>query len=123
MQLRFPHGAPIPVGTEAWLENGESRFTPSRTWHKEVRCFIEQSASSVVSCTEGFSGDPFIERRLILRGLKNATVHFYPENDRKVLMTTSDATWSSHGIIPYVEEDAGKRLVANEVTGQLVISW
>ena len=123
LQLRFPHGAPVPVGTETWIADGESTFSPPRTWHKEVRCFVEQAEDGTVSCIEGVDEYPFIERRLLLKGLKNATVHFYPENARTVLMTVNDLRSYNHGSIPYAHEDGGKRLVASGITGELMISW
>jgi hypothetical protein len=66
VRLRFPHGAPILVGTETWLEDGHSVYTPPRAWHKEVRCFVDQRESGEVSCVEAISQYPFIERRRCL---------------------------------------------------------
>jgi hypothetical protein len=123
VELRFPHGAPILVGTETWLENGHSKYTPPRAWHKEVRCFVDQRESSEVSCVEVISEFPFIERRLALTGLKNATVHFLPANDRKVIMENGDLRFYNQNSLPYAREDNGKRLVAKEITGRLTISW
>lgn len=123
VQLRFPHGAPVLVGTETWMEDGHSSYTLPRAWHKEVRCFVDQEASGDVSCTEAISEFPFIERRLLLNGLKNATVHFYPENDRKVIMAMNDARTYNLDSLPYAREENGKRLVIKEITGRLLISW
>jgi hypothetical protein len=123
VRLRFPHGAPIAVGTETWFEDGQSTYTLPRTWHKEVRCMVDQTGSGTVSCIEGISELPSIERRLVLNGLKDATVHFYPANTREVSMALVNR--EAHGPRPvfYVQEDGGKRLVANSVTGELTISW
>jgi hypothetical protein len=123
VRLRFPHGAPVLVGTETWIADGHSSYTPPRAWHKEVRCLVDQQESAVVACIEKISDYPFIERRLLLTGLKNATVHFYPENDRKVIMAVNDNRTYNLDSIPYVSEAHGKRLVAKGITGQLLISW
>lgn len=123
VQLRFPHGAPILVGTETWIENGHSTYTAPRAWHKEVRCFVDQQEGSEVSCVEAISEYPFIERRLSLTGLKNATVHFLPANDRKVIMESGDLHFYNQNSLPYSREDNGKRLVTKGITGKLTISW
>lgn len=90
VRLRFPHGAPLLIGMEAWFEDGHSSYTLPRASHREVRCLVDQAESGEISCTEGISEYPFIERRLLLKGLKNATVHFYPENARRVIMQAND---------------------------------
>jgi hypothetical protein len=123
VRLRFPHGAPVLVGTETWIADGHASYAPPRVWHKEVRCLVDQQQSGVVSCIERISEYPFIERRLLLTGLKNATVHFYPENDRRVIMAVNDNRDYNLDSLPYISEDGGKRLVIREVTGQLLISW
>ena len=123
VRLRFPHGAPVLVGSETWMEDGHSSYTPPRAWHKEVRCFIDQLESGEVSCVESISEFPFIERRLLLTGLKNATVHFYPENERKVIMAANHLQTYNLDSLPYTHEDGGKRLVIENITGKLLISW
>ena len=77
----------------------------------------------MVSCTERISEYPFIERRLLLTGLKHATVHFYPENDRKVIMAANDNRTYNLDSMAYTADEGGKRLVVKDVTGQLLISW
>jgi hypothetical protein len=108
---------------QAGSDDGHSTYTPPRAWHKEVRCLVDQQESGVVSCIERISEYPFIERRLLLTGLKHATVHFYPENDRKVIMAANDNRSYNLDSMPYGSEEGGKRLVVKEVTGQLLISW
>ncbi len=123
VDLRFPQGAPILVGAETWFENGHSRYTPPRAWHKEVRCLVDQVEASEISCVEAISEFPFIERRLALNGLKNATVHFFPENDRRVIMEQGDLHYYNQTSLPYERADSGKRLIAKGITGRLTISW
>jgi hypothetical protein len=84
---------------------------------------VDQKEDGVISCAEGISENPFVERRLILKGLKNATVHFYPENDREVFFTMNDSRTYNHGSLPFDRADSGKRLVVSDVQGQLTISW
>jgi hypothetical protein len=123
VRLRFAHGAPVLVGTETWIEDGHSTYTPPRAWHKEVRCLVDQQESAQVSCVEAISEFPFIQRRLVLTGLKNATVHFLPENDRRVIMEAGHLHSYNSDSFPYSTEDNGTRLVAEGITGTLNISW
>jgi hypothetical protein len=59
----------------------------------------------------------------VLGGLKNATVTFFPENDRRVIMETGELHYYNQDSIPYAREDNGTRLVAKGVNGKLAISW
>ena len=50
-------------------------------------------------------------------------MHFFPQNDRKVIMAVNDLRFYNQDSIPYVREDGGSRQVAKAITGKLVISW
>lgn len=128
VRLRFPHGAPLLTGMETWMENGHSTYSLPRASHKEVRCLVDQPASGELSCVESISEYPFFERRLLLKGLKNATIHFYPETPvagaaRRVVMQANDTRTYNLDSLPYTKEDDGTRLVIQGVTGNLLISW
>lgn len=126
LRLRFPHGAPVFTGSETWLENGFATCVMPRAWHREVRCFVEQEEDGEVSCVERHSGHVGISRRLWLRGLKNATVHFLPEARfvaKKIIMAVHDQRPHNEESIPFEREDDGRRLVVRGVTGDLLISW
>jgi hypothetical protein len=100
-----------------------------RAWHRECRCFVEQPEEGEISCVEGISEEVGIRRRLILTGLKNATVHFYPEirpAGPPVRMESGRAqanSFENKKQVSYVPEDSGRQLVAHEVTGDLLVSW
>lgn len=126
VRMRFPHGVPLPVGAETWVENGYGVYSMPRAWRSEVRCLVEQEATGEISCIEGRPGHMGIRRRLQLRGLNAATLHFYPEvhkPGRKPIMVVNDARLHVEDSIPYSSEDGGRRLVARNVTGDLLISW
>ncbi len=126
LRMRLPHGAPLFTGGETWLENGFATCVMPRAWHREVRCFVEQQANGEVSCVERYSGHIGIRRRLWLRGLKNATVHFLPElrpAAPKVIMAANDLRPHNEESIPFERTDDGRRLVVRGITGELLISW
>jgi hypothetical protein len=129
IRLRFPHGAPILHGYETWLENGHSSYSMPRAWHRECRCFVEQAEEAEISCVERISEEIGVRRRLMLTGLKSATVHFYPEirpAGPPVRMESGRprATFfESKKRIAYAPEESGRRLVARDISGDLLISW
>jgi len=123
VRLRFPHGAPLLLGAETWIKDGYSQYTMPRAWHKEVRCCVEQTQASEISCVEYFSEFPGIRRRILIKGLRAATVHFYPEDQKSVIMAANDMRLHNRKSLPYSVEDHGRRLVARNITGNLLISW
>lgn len=126
LRMRFPHDAPVFTGGETWLEDGLATCVMPRAWHREVRCLVEQQADGEVSCVERYSGHIGISRRLWLRGLKDATVHFLPElrpAAKRIVMAVNDLRPHNEASIPFERADGGRRLVARHVTGDLLISW
>jgi hypothetical protein len=123
VRVRFPHGAPVLIGTETWIDDGHSSYTLPRALHKEIRCLVDQSESGEVSCVEAISEYPFFYRRLLVKGLRNANVHFYPESDRKVVMRINDNRDFVTESEPYERADDGSRFVIKGVTGELNIAW
>jgi hypothetical protein len=97
-----------------------------RAWRRECRLFIEQ-ADGMVSCVERTAEMIGLKRRVRIQGLKDATIRFYPEhNDRKVIMTVNSTY--PYFIGPFVdyhpvENEFGRHLYAEHVTGELLIHW
>lgn len=120
LRLRFPHGAPLLLGYETWIEDGSASYHMPRAWHRECRCFIEQDESSEVACAERTSEEVGIRRRMLVTGLRGAAVHFYPERRPSGPPVRME---SGGKRIQYSVEDGGRRLAAREVTGDLLISW
>jgi hypothetical protein len=124
IRLRFPIGAPLLVGKETWLEEGHSSYTMPRAWHNEARVFVDQKESSEVSCVEYLAGMVGFRRRMLVKGLKNATVTFLPEDKARVVFQANDMRLHlEESSIPIARNDDGRKLVASNVTGSLFISW
>jgi hypothetical protein len=90
---------------------------------------VEQAEEGEVSCVERIAEEPGIRRRMLLTGLKQATVHFYPE-DRTAGPPVRMESGQSHATffenekrIAYLPEDSGRRLVVHDLSGELLISW
>ena len=108
------------------LEGGQATYSMPRAWHREARCFVEQTEDGEISCVERYSGHVGIKRRLHLRGLKNATVRFFPSaraKAKKVIMAANDLREENEKSLPYEAEEGGRCLAVRNITGDLMISW
>ncbi len=128
MKIRAPQGAPLFVGSEAVVENGASSCHQPKSWHRECRVFIEQEEKSFVSCAESCSVFPSVNRRLHIKGLKNATVRFFhePGSEGKVQMLKDPHEpylGGDFAAVRKVDDSLGCRLEASGVSGSLMISW
>lgn len=124
IKLRFPMGAPLLVGKETWLEDGHSLYTMPRAWHNEARVFVDQKEPGEASCAESLTGMVGFRRRMLVKGLKEATVTFLPEDKGRVVFQVNDMRIHvEESSIPVVRNDDGSKLVVSGITGSLFISW
>ena len=77
--LRFPQGAPIFIGADAIMENGIARYRFGRCEHMECRIFVDQKAG-VVGSREVAPVNKKYRRKILVTGLNDATVYYYPES-------------------------------------------
>ncbi|MBE9461659.1 hypothetical protein ACFP1I_30555 [Dyadobacter subterraneus] len=125
--FKFPQGAPLLLGLETKLDQGNSVYTLPTSWNRECRIFIEQN-DGIVSCKELHSGQKDITKRYQASGLKNATIRIYaadditPENFNAYI--NSDYPWKT-GKIAFKMGDPklGKHFVVENITGNLTVSW
>jgi hypothetical protein len=89
--LKFPLGAPILNCGETEIENGYARYRFSRSEHRECRAFVKQE-SGVISAREGISANAVYRRKMVLRGLKDATVYLFPEKGCEQICAVSDGS-------------------------------
>lgn len=121
LRLRTPLGAPLLVGAEALLGDGLASYHLPRAWHRECRVFVEQ-ASGVGSCVEQHSGELGVTRRLLVSGLRDATLRFCPEPGSEVTMLAQPR-------YPYLVGEfltparEGACLVVRGVSGHVLVSW
>lgn len=136
-------GSPVMVQCDVMMVDGKAVYQMPRAWRRECRVLVSQlqdvvigtescdprwKVSSVVSCTESHSGHAPVKRRLLVTGLKDATVTFLPEPGYEANTTFQiNAAWPFvNG--PFVEMThsqnfLGKIITAGNLTGDLLISW
>lgn len=78
VKMKFEQGAPLLMGYETVLEDGYATYNLPRAEHRECHVFVEQE-SGVVSCTEHTPVSYQMRRRMLIKGLENATVRIYGE--------------------------------------------
>ena len=124
IHLRLPIGAPLLLGRECWIESDRATYTFPRAWHHEARVFVSQQEASEVSCVEYYAGMVGFRRRMLVKGLRNATVTFLPEDDQRVVMQVNDMRLHITESNTKITRNAGgKQLQASGITGSLFISW
>lgn len=127
VSLRFPRGAPLLSNTDALLQAGGAIYQLPRACRHECRVFVRQTQGAVTT-HEVHAGVPGVNGRLRVTGLKGAVVAFCPDpaHIEQVQMLRDP-------VYPYFNGDfvtfrreidgQGVMLVAENVTGDLLISW
>lgn len=128
LEWRFPDGVPIPVGCDVALRDGLGTMSLARAWHRECRVLVRQEEAGEVTCRERMQQAVDTTRRLVLTGLKNATVTFLHDStaaDAPVRFESMVQQWWHPGQEPEIpSQPAGpNRSVVHGVTGKLSISW
>lgn len=123
MFLKFPLGIPVFIGSDAIIENGVGKYRFTRCEHLECRAYVQQN-DGVVSMREAPACNKKYRRRIIMEGLKDATVCFFPEEYCKA---DAVATLSKnfYGMAPVIEdcfkvvtdEKYGTYLLGEHITG------
>jgi hypothetical protein len=125
--LRFPGGAPLFTGTETVLRNGRACYHGQKAANRECRVTVEQQ-EGVVSCREGVSVMPGVSRRLVVRGLHDATVRFRPEpgtEDRvRFLLTPREPYTTGDFRVPEIDRTGlNTVLTVHHIDAELMIYW
>ena len=121
--MKFPLGAPILSGGEAEMVDGYAKYTFSRCEHRECRVFVRQK-DGVVSMHEEPPGSVKYRRRCYLRGLRDATVYYFPEKycDKYVAVTQNrlgETPELEDGWTPIYDEIMGHGFKKEGVNGKI----
>ncbi len=128
LKLCLPQGAPLLLNETTRLIDGRAHYSPPMAWRRECRVFVEQKAPASISCKEQHSGHPDISRRIWVKGLVGANVRFYhePDSGTKVQMLCNPvAPFLKGDFLKFrvATDNTGQHLVAENVCGELLISW
>ena len=79
--LKTPLGAPLMLANEAILKEGVAHYRMPRAWRHECRIFVDGQQDGMVRAKETIPTAYGVERRILVEGLKNATVYVIPKKD------------------------------------------
>lgn len=129
IRMKFPLGAPILDCGETEIVNGYSTYNFPRCEQKECRVFVKQD-SGVISLQEAPPVSGEFRRRILIRGLKNATVCVFPEYTRArdcKFVNATDDRWFFDMCLKYeegwelIEDENGIYYKAENITGDYSI--
>lgn len=122
------HGAPVWTDSHSQVGSQGALYRPSAAWHHECRVFVQQKESAAVSCKELPSVHYGVTRRIMLKGLKDAVVRFFP-----VSGTENNVAALVDPAFPYLVGDFQKPRKGNDgdglyleigpVSGDVLFSW
>lgn len=133
MHVNTPFGAPLLDEVETWInEKGDAVWHPGKCWHKECRCFVKQSSSSVISSKILFQAYPCYSEvgRRCYTGFRDAEVRFFlPESVRgklEVVNLPGPMEWRLFETQPlefeWEETPQGKCALLRHINGTLYFS-
>jgi hypothetical protein len=79
ISLSTPMGAPVFTGHRCRLAGGNAHYVLPEWWHAECRVYVTTKTDSRVACKELPSIAHDVSRRLLITGLRDASLRFYPE--------------------------------------------
>jgi len=127
ISLGTPFGAPLFLGLETWIKSGATSYRQPRGWRSECRVFVGQS-DGWLQHTEELPGQIGVTRRLWVRGLKDATLRFFPPTGAGPVTLWRNPQW------PYIggESTPLRKILsphgllletARPISGTALLSW
>jgi len=125
LSLHTSHGAPIFEGAEVTVENSRSLVTGQAAWHHCCRIFVEQHARSRIGCRIIPPIQHGYTRRLLVTGLQDAAIHFFPEpgTETRLEILTDPMFPYFVGTFLTPEWTPDHSAKVSGVTGEILFSW
>jgi len=135
LRLRFPWGAPVLSSMDTRLRAGRSCYRFGRAFRSEIRIFVSGQDDGILSCAEIAPIMVGVNRRLLVRHLRDATIRFFFEEGAGERTTYYLSSYETQydvafpGIASKVREPRLDRSwgidhhVLESLTGDLLISW
>jgi hypothetical protein len=128
LQIGLSAGAPVFPGCELRVEEGTTIYAGTPSWHHVCRAFVIEKKSSLVTARIIPPVQHGYTERLLLSGLRDATVRFFPapgtEPKLEILRQPVFPYFIGDFVKPVFEETAeGRRVTVENVTGELLFSW
>lgn len=125
LALRTSRGAPVFEGAEVTVENSRALLTGQMAWHHSCRIFVEQRARSRIECRIIPAIQHGYTRRLLVTGLQDATVHFFPEPGSEARLEILPDPLFPYFVGTFLTPDWTPENSAklSGITGDILFSW
>lgn len=128
LALRLDPGAPLFIGAQNRVEGDVTVYSGPAAWHQVCRSFIQQKETSVVECRILTAIQHGVSHRLLLSGLRGATVRFFPEpgseETLKILRAPKFPYFLGDFVEPhFLDHRLGRLVTVENVTGEILFSW
>lgn len=128
LEFHMALGAPVFIGGENSVAHDGTTYSGPPAWHHVCRVFVRQAEASQVECRIIPPIQHGYTLRLLVSGLKNATVHFLPEPgtvEKLEILRSPMFPYFVGDFVKPVAEQKGDTLVVTveEVEGEVLFSW
>ena len=126
--IRMTDGAPLFRGRDMILKDNVGIYQTEKWANLEARLFV-QGDDSVIECTEWTHENRGMNRRMVIDGLKNATLVFRPTVDDSETVifkrTTANHTLfaASDCDVEKTQDAFGVKYIARNITGRMTVLW
>lgn len=121
--LSYPDGAPLISGSECFLDENGAEYTLRRWQSDECRIFARQKRRTAVFCEIRTAEHPALAHRILIRGLDDAEITFFPPQGAYIRMVSNKSGISEHDNTEKTRSDDGRSVTASHITGYIYISW
>ncbi|MDR1279473.1 MAG: hypothetical protein LBK99_01455 [Opitutaceae bacterium] len=126
--LRTPFGVPLLIGCETLLTERGGAFRLPRAWRHECRVFIDGQTTGVAGCIERHPAQVGVTRRLLVSGLRDATLRFFPPPDAGPITAFVNLPWpfisGDTAPLKTIQTPHGPMLATSAtVSGDILLSW
>lgn len=128
VRLGVEAGAPLFPGHRNLVEGGLLEYAGPPSWHHVSRAFVQQEKRGHVTCRILPPIQHGYTLRILVAGLQDATVRFFPEpgtEDRlEILLDPYFPYFKGNFVKPGLVESAqGRHICLTGVTGEVLFSW
>ncbi|HSI86346.1 MAG: hypothetical protein ACAI35_13185 [Candidatus Methylacidiphilales bacterium] len=128
LQISLPMGAPVFPAQQNMVESSLLHYTGPAWWHHVCRAFVRQESRSAVVCRVLPPIQHGYNSRLLVSGLKNAEVRFFPEpgteTSLEILLQPLFPYFQGNFQVPnWVHSPEGPHVLVCGVEGELLFSW
>jgi hypothetical protein len=128
LRLGFELGAPLFTTMKNLVEKATTIYSGPSSGHYVCRTFVKNSGTSAVNCRILPPVQHGYTLRLLVSGIKNATVHFFPEpgteKQLEILREPMFPYFIGDFVKPVFDETVwGRMVTVTHVTGEVLFSW